>query len=389
MHPDDFRDSTAGRVIRTPQNYWAFVPSPLPPRIEWTPGLVSLLSEADRSLGELAGLGGTLANPHLLVRPFIRREAVLSSRIEGTRASLADLYLGEALQMTLFELPDDVREVHNYVEAMEHGLKRLEQLPVSLRLIRELHATLLEGVRGERLTPGDFRTVQNIVGRPGDTLATAAFVPPPPAEMLAALDALERFLHAPSNLPPLVRLALIHYQFEAIHAFLDGNGRVGRLLISLLLFAWRLLPQPLLYLSAYFEANRALYYECLLRVSQAGEWAEWLAYFLRGVHSQAADATARIGRLQALREAYRQRWQRARSAARLLQLVDLLFERPALSIREVSRALGVGYPTAQSYVDRLVAAGILREITGRARNRLYRADEILAAIDAPLERAPT
>jgi Fic family protein len=388
VDPDDFRDSSAGSAIRTPQGYWAYRPNPLPPALDWSPGLVAALSLADRSLGELAGLGRSLVNPHLLVRPFVRREAVLSSRIEGTYVSLATLYLNEAGQLPLFnldDLPDDVREVGNYVRALEHGLARLGQLPVSLRLIRDVHAVLMEGARGERFTPGRFRQAQNLVGGPGDTLQSAPYVPPPPAEMLAGLQALETFLHQENDLPPLVRLGLVHYQFEALHPFLDGNGRVGRLLISLLLCAWDLLPQPLLYLSAYFEADRQAYYHRLLRVSQAGEWTEWLAYFLHGVAGQARDAAGRIGRLQDLHQRLRTTYQSRRGAARLLQVIDRLFEQPVVSVPQIGAAFGVSQPTAQSYIDQLVDDGLLREITGQARNRRYQADEILAAIDAPLQ----
>jgi len=259
VNPQDFHKSSPGRVLRIPAGYWACVPNPLPPTLPWTPELVTVLSEADRALGELAGLGRSLPNPHLLIRPLVRREAVLSSRIEGTQASLSDLYAYEAAQLPLFEPPSDVREVYNCVHALEYGLERLRTLPLSLRLIREIHAQLMEGVRGEHQTPGEFRRSQNWVGPPGCTLNETTFVPPPLAEMHKALDAFERFLYAPSSLPPLVRLGLIHYQFEATHPFLDGNGRIGRLLITLLLCAWNLMPEPLLYMSAYFEAHCQTY----------------------------------------------------------------------------------------------------------------------------------
>ena len=384
MDPQAFRDSPAGRVVRTPTGYWAFVPNPLPPAFSWTPGLVAALSEADRALGELAGLGRSLPNPHLLIRPFVRREAVLSSRIEGTRASLSDLYTYEAVQLALFEPSSDVHEVYNYVRALEYGLERLRTLPLSLRLIREIHARLMEGVRGERQTPGEFRRSQNWIGPPGSTPNDAPFVPPPVPEMHEALDAFERFLHAHSSLPPLVHLGLIHYQFEAIHPFLDGNGRIGRLLITLLLCAWDLLPEPLLYLSAYFEAKRQTYYDLLLAVSQRGAWEEWLTFFLQGVAAQARDAVVRAKRLQDLHGQYRARFQTARAAARLLQVVDLLFAQPVLTVRQVEVALDVNFSTAQRYVNQLEEAGLLREITGQARNRIYRADEVLAAIEEPL-----
>ncbi|HEX9676213.1 MAG TPA: Fic family protein [Anaerolineales bacterium] len=273
------KNSPAGRIVRAPIGYDAFVPHALPPQVAWTPQLVAALSAADRSLGELAGIGRTLANPHLLIVPFMRKEAVLSSAIEGTKASLSDLYAYEAEQLAFLIRPADVREVHNYVRALEQGILRLRTLPVSLRLIRELHHDLMEGVRGDRGTPGEFRRSQNWIGPPGCTLEDSTFVPPPTTEMSDSLGKFERYLHAEDHVPPLVRLGLIHYQFEAIHPFIDGNGRIGRLLITLLLCAWGLLPQALLYLSAYFEANRDQYYDLLLHVSQRGEWESWLTFF--------------------------------------------------------------------------------------------------------------
>lgn len=386
MNPDEFRSSPSGKVIRSPSGFWAFVPNPLPPVLDWSNPLAQTLSDADRALGALAGLSNALPNPHLLVRPFVRREAVLSSRIEGTRASLADLYAFEAKQVALLDAPSDVQEVHNYVTALEYGLKRLDTLPMSLRLIRELHARLMKGVRGEGMTPGEFRRSPNWIGPVGSTLETAVFVPPPPNEMQETLGQFEQFLHNESNLPPLVRLGLIHYQFEAIHPFLDGNGRVGRLLISLLLGAWELLPEPLLNLSVYFERNRREYYDHLLAVSQRGAWQAWLEFFLRGIAEQSRDAVQRIQKLQALREQYRTRVQQTRAAARLLQVVDLLFAQPLVTVAVVQDALKIHFPNAQRYVEQLVVAGILKEITGRERNRIYRAEEIFRAIEAPLEK---
>jgi len=384
MHPEEFVSSSAGHLVPAMGGYWAFMPHPLPPILTWSPELVSTLSQADRALGELAGLGRSLPNPHLLIRPFVRREAVLSSRIEGTRTSLADLYVYETGQLAMFEPRPDVREVYNYVQALEYALERLRTLPLSLRLIREIHARLMEEARGEERTPGEFRRRQNWIGPMNCGLEDAVFVPPPAPEMHEALDDFEKFLHAPSSLPPLVRLGLIHYQFEAIHPFLDGNGRIGRLLITLLLCAWDLLPEPLLYLSAYFDARRQRYYDLLLAVSQRGSWTDWIAFFLRGVTEQARDGVARAERLQDLRERYRERFQAARTAARLLQVVDLLFAQPVLTIGRVAEDLKVSFPTASQYVDQLEEAGVLREITGQARSRVYRADEVLAVIEGPL-----
>jgi len=388
MDPKAFSDESPGRLVRVRHgDYWAFLPQPLPPPLQWTPALASELSEADRALGELAGLGRLLPNPHILIDPFMHREAVLSSQIEGTQASLYDLYAYEAYEAVrapAFRGPSDVREVRNYVRALEHGRQRLSTLPLSLRLIRELHARLMEGVRGETGTPGRFRRGQNWIGPPGCSLAQATFVPPPGDSVMETLDAFETYLHADSALPPLIRLALIHYQFEAIHPFVDGNGRVGRLLITLLLCAWKLLPEPLLYLSGFFEAHRRDYYDGLLAVSQRGAWEEWLRFFLRGVTEQSRDAVLRADRLQALREAYHARFQTKRAAARLLQVVDLLFFSPILTIPYVEQQLGVSYQSAMRYVAALEEQEILREITGGSRNRTYQADDIIEAIAGPL-----
>jgi cell filamentation protein, protein adenylyltransferase len=382
VNVEDFNKADApGRVLRHPNGYWAFIPHPLPPDIRWSVRLVTALSRADRALGELAGLAAVLPNPNLLIQPLIRREAVLSSRIEGTHASLGDLYAFEAVQLTLFELPEDVKEVRNYVRALQYGLERLSSLPVSLRLIRELHARLLDGVRGEQWTPGQFRSSQNWIGAGGSTIQTATYVPPPVAEMNQALGNLEKFIHQQDTLPPLIRLALVHYQFEAIHPFLDGNGRVGRLLNNLLLQDWDLLSQPVLYLSAYFEAARQAYYNHLLAVSQQGAWVEWFEFFLYGVQIQAKDSIRRIQRLQSLRDTYRDRFQQTRSTARLLQVIDWLFVQPIFNIPQLSDVLAVNYPAAQRYVTQLEKVGIIVEITGQARNRIYRADGILAAVE--------
>jgi Fic family protein len=325
-----------------------------------------------------------LPNPHLLVRPFVRREAVMSSRIEGTRASLSDLYTYQAAPSDFIETVSDVSEVLNYVHALEYGLEHLQGNVIDLDLFCQLHARLMSGVRGERWRPGQFRDGTNWIGSPSSTPETATYVPPPPEEMLHALGHLEQFINDKFPLPPLILLGLIHYQFEAIHPFYDGNGRVGRLLISLLSCAWGLLPQPLLYLSAFFESNRSQYYAGLLRVSEEGDWSAWLLFFLNGILSQSKDATLRIRRLLDIREEYRTRFQFERAAARLLQVVDLLFTLPMLTIRQVESELGVNFAMASRYVRSLVDAGILDEVTGQERYRIYRANEVLEAIENPI-----
>jgi Fic family protein len=389
VDPARFAKSSAGQLIRVGQGeaaYWAFVPHPLPPRLTADWELTGVLSEADRALSELAGLGRSMPNPHLLIGPFVRREAVLSSRIEGTQADLADLYAYEAGRLPLPGVEAapseaDVREVLNYVNALEYGLQRLETLPVSLRLMRELHERLLAGVRGERATPGEFRRWQNWIGAPGCTLNEATFVPPPVVQMEESLDALETYLHSQDVYPPLIRLAFIHYQFEAIHPFVDGNGRIGRLLLSLLLVQWQLLPLPLLYLSAYFHRHRQSYYDLLLGVSERGDWRAWLLFFLRGVAEQARDAVERARRLQDLREEWHRRLAQARTSALTLRLVDLLFISPILTISQAQRLLKVGsYHSARKHMEKLVSAGILQPEGDATYGKTYLASEILRVV---------
>jgi Fic family protein len=386
MNPDDFTKEKPGRLMRAPQGYWAFVPDPLPPPLSIDWDLANRLSEADRALSELGGLARNLPNPHLLIGPFVRREAVLSSRIEGTQASLSDLFFFEAAHSEKMAPPKkplpDVQEVANYVKALEYALKRSKDLPLSLRLIRELHEILLSGARGGNQTPGEFRRSQNWIGPPGCTIMEAIFVPPPPQEMMEVLGELEKYLHGSPKLPPLVRIALAHYQFEAIHPFLDGNGRIGRLLISLLLCHEGLLVQPLLYLSAFFEKRRLEYYQRLLAVSTAGKWRAWIEFFLEGVVDQSGDAMHRTDQLIGLWQAYRTKLQEARSSALLLQLVDRLFESPVLSVPAAARSLKVTHRSAAKLMEKLVGSGIVTEMTGRERYRLYAAKEIINTIES-------
>jgi Fic family protein len=382
VQPSDFTERKAGQVLKQARGYWAFVPNPLPPALDLTWELAGEISAADRGLSELAGICRTLPNPYLLIRPFMSREAVLSSRIEGTHASLSDLFYFEA--STVPAKPDsDVLEVRNYVRALEHGLKRIETLPVSLRLLREVHKELMEGVGNKPMTPGEFRRSQNWIGPPGCTLNDATFVPPPPEELIAALGELEKFWHEPSPLPLLVRLALVHYQFEAIHPFLDGNGRIGRLLLILLLCAEKVLPQPMLYLSAYFERNRQQYYRHLLAVSQEGRWLEWVSFFLRGVAEQSRDAIQRSEKLLELWRQYRQKLQSVRSSALLLTLVDELFHQPYLTFGRAKSVLNVTFRSSQLNVEKLMKAGILQEISGRKYGRIFVAREILDILEKP------
>ena len=369
-----------GRRIRGPGGYRAYVPAPLPPPIAWDERMAGALSAADRAVGRLAGEGRRLPNPHMLIRPFVRREAVLSSRIEGTRATLGELLAAEA-GAVVERSPADLREVANYVVALEYGVERLRELPLSLRLVRELHDKLMRGVRGDVATPGEFRRSQNWIGPPGCTLADATFIPPPPDELMACLGAWEKFLHDDA-LPPLVHAALAHSQFEAIHPFLDGNGRVGRLLITLLLVEKGVLPAPLLYLSAFFEATRREYYARLLAVTEEGEWEAWLGYFLAGVAQQAEDALGRAQRIHDLLLRWRERL--AKAPSRLPERATELFaENPFWTVNRLATRLGVAFTTAQRAIDRLESAGIVALAGEAKRNRVYCARAILEILEQP------
>ncbi len=379
------RHRPPGRRIRCPEGYSAFLPDPLPPEIRWSPGLVAALSDADRAVGRLAGEGGRLPNPHLLLRPFVRREAVLSSRIEGAQATLGEILAVEA-GAAVARSPDDLREVANYVTALEYGIRRLETLPLSLRLLREIHERLMRGVRGDAATPGQFRRSQNWIGPAGCTLSNASYVPPPPHEMMEALGRLERFLHDRGQ-PPLVQAALAHYQFEAIHPFLDGNGRVGRLLVTLFLVERRVLPAPLLYLSAFFEATRRDYYGRLRGIQDRSEWEPWLEYFLNGVARQSEDAVARAGRINGLLDGWRKAVAGSASRAPVL-LVDLLAENPYWTVKRAAERLGVAWTTAQRAVGRLVDREVLAQVSEGRRDRVYCARAIMDILDEPARLRP-
>lgn len=366
-----------GNIILATGGYRAFVPAAMPPPLRWNATLAVSLSAADRSIGRLAGEARHLPNPNLLVAPFIRKEAVLSSRIEGTRTTLGELLAAEA-GAPVPRSPADLQEVSNYVTALEYGLERLHSLPLSLRLVRELHERLMRGVRGDSATPGEFRRSQNWIGAPGSTLANATYVPPPPSELMDCLSAWEQFLHDES-LPPLIHAALVHAQFEAIHPFLDGNGRVGRLLITLLLAERGVLPQPLLYLSAYFERTRQDYYAHLLNITERGEWEEWLAYFLNGVAAQARETTDKMIRIDELLSEWKQQLERERS--RLPErALEQFVANPFWSVGTLAQQMGVAYSSAQRAVNRLEAIGAVSSVGDLRRNRLYYAQAIFDAL---------
>ncbi len=365
----------AGRYVTQPTGYRAFIPAPLPPHppVDLGGELAARLSTADRALGRLDGSVLTLPNPDLFVFMYVRKEAVLSSQIEGTQSSLQDLLSAEA-QILEANLPRDVDEVVNYVRAMKHGLARLADLPVSVRLIREIHAELMHGVRGGRLRPGELRTSQNWIGPAGSTLATATFIPPPHHFVPEALGELETFLHSKDGLPPLVRIALAHVQFETIHPFLDGNGRVGRLLITFLLTECGVLHKPVLYLSHYFKRHRQAYYDHLQSVREKGAWEAWLTFFLDGVVEVAGEAAETARRILLLRESHRAviNDRLGRAAGNGHRVLETLFDRPIVTVAEVRKLTGTTYAAANQLVSRLVDAGVLSEMTGYARNRRFR-----------------
>lgn len=379
MDQRSFRAEGWVRIIRGVEGFDACVPNNLPPVVTFDGPLISSLSAADRALGQLAGIARTLVNPRLLIRSFISREAVLSSRIEGTKTTLSDLFLFEVTP-ALEESVPDVREVANYVRALDRGLERLRQIPLSLNLIRELHGILLEGVRGSDRHPGQFRRCQNWIGS-SRHIEDAIYVPPPHERLTELLSAFERFVNTPSDIPLLVRLAMIHYQFEAIHPFEDGNGRLGRLLLSLLLDSERALPHPVLYLSAYFERHRSDYYEHLLDVSRRGAWSGWIQFFLRGVADQSIDAVERAQQLLALRNRWAEMFQTARTSALLLKLLDGLFHNPFTNLARATAWLEVQPQSAQNNINQLIRHGILEEITGQRRNRVYAAREIVRVLE--------
>jgi Fic family protein len=374
----------SGRYLPQPAGYHAFIPAPLPPvpPVDFGGDLYRLLSEADLALGRLDGSVLTLPNPDLFVMMYIRKEAVLSSQIEGTQSSLQDLLSAEA-QLYTSDFPKDVAEVINYVAAMNHGLARLAKLPVSVRLIREIHEKLLTGVRGSRLAPGELRRTQNWIGPGGSTLANATFVPPPPDVVPEALGDLEKFLHSGTNLPLLLKVGLAHAQFETIHPFLDGNGRVGRLLITFLLCQSGVLHKPVLYLSHYFKQHRQTYYELLQATRDAGAWENWLVFFLKGVSEVSQQAAETARRILALRESHRNLItdNLGYAAGNGHRVLEQLFERPITAVNDVAKLTGTTFTAANQLVERFVQAGILVEITGQARNRRFRYDAYVRLFD--------
>lgn len=366
----------SGYRVRQPGGFTAFIPKALPPDppIAFDGALQASLSKADRALGRLDGSIQTLPDPELFVFMYIRKEAVLSSQIEGTQSSIHDVLEVEA-EVFDPERPKDVGEVLNYITAMNHGLERLQGEPLSLELIRAIHRRLLRGVRGEDKHPGEIRETQNWIGPPGCAIENATFVPPPPGAVMPALTALTEFLGGDEpDLPALVRIGLAHAQFETIHPFRDGNGRVGRLLITFFLCRREILLRPVLYLSHYFRRHQRAYYERLQATRDEGDWEGWLMFFLEGIAAVSNEAAETARKIVTLREAHRAliAAEFGRAVGQGLQVLEFLLRRPIVQAKEIQGLLGTTYPAANNLVRRLVEAGILEEITGYARNRRFR-----------------
>lgn len=371
----------AGRLIQQPAGYRAYIPAPLPPApsLDIDNEMLRLLSEADQHLARLDALATLLPNPDLFVSMFVKHEAVLSSQIEGTQSTLDDILALDAEALEAGTLTD-AGDVVNYVRAMNHGITRLEKdsFPLSLRLIREIHAELMRGTRGQEKSPGEFRTSQNWIG--GASPARALFVPPPAHEVMPALDALEKFIHTDhQKLPVLLHCALAHAQFETIHPFLDGNGRVGRLLITFMLIEAKVLARPLLYLSLYLKSNRSEYYDRLMAVRFHGDWEGWVKFFLRGVR-QTAELAMQTGRnILELRDAHRKQFSQSSNA---LALLDRLYQQPYINVKQAVTIMQCSEPTAGKVIAELESQGYLQETTGQKRNRVFRYAPLIALFES-------
>jgi Fic family protein len=365
--------------------YKAFIPDPLPPETNWSQALIRSLSDADHLIGRLSGEGKQLPNPHLLIRPFVSQEAVLSSRIEGTQATLGELLANEA-GASVNRSPDDLKEVGNYVKAMDYGIERLKTLPLSLRLVREIHEKLMEGVRGDYATPGQFRKTQNWIGPAGCTLQNASYIPPSPDMLMECLGQWEQFLHV-TDVPPLIQAGLLHYQFEAIHPFLDGNGRIGRLLIILFLVERNILTTPMLYLSAFFEATRSEYYHRLSAVSQDSQWQPWLEYFLNGIARMSEDVIGRAERINGLIQTWRKKTAGQKPKV-LPDAIGLLAENPFWTVKKLAQRLNVAYTTAQRAINVLTENNIVSQTDNVQRDRLFCAKAIMDILDEPPKIRP-
>ena len=370
-----------GRFIQSSEGNETFLPNALPPVTDFDPITITLATEAHTKLGQLSGIGELIPNLDLLIRPYVLREAVLSSKIEGTQATMMDVFEYEAGGKKDSQKAVDrkqIREVLNYVGSLNTCLKRVKTESVSIKMIKDAHGILMKNVRGQEKTPGEFRKIQNWIGRQDSQIEDALYVPPAPEKLYDVLRDFEKFIQSPSpGIPVLIQCALIHYQFESIHPFADGNGRIGRLLIPLILAERKLLSRPLLCLSVYFEKNRTEYYSHLLSVSQNQTWTEWIRFFLKGVIIQATDAIQNIRHLTDLRVNYENKLRSVKASGSATQLMSYLFANPVVTIPEAKRFLNVTYPSAKLAVERLQKISILEEMGAGERNKKFKAAEIL------------
>ena len=378
-------NSRAGKTVRQGSGYLSFIPANVPPTppITFDGEMIALLSEADLALGQLSGIAVILPNPDLFVAMYVKKEAVLSSQIEGIQCTLEEVLEQEMNQSGI--RTKAIGDVVNYVHAMNYGMQRLSTLPLSLRLLREVHGYLMAGVRGENKDPGEFRKTQNWIGPQGCTLATAMFVPPPVPEMHQALSNLELFLNDRTSLPLIVQCAIVHAQLETIHPFLDGNGRLGRLLISLLLHERNVLKQPLLYISLYLKANRLEYYDRLTDVRVNGNWEGWIKFFLTGLAAVSKEAAATALQIVEFRE---QALRKARAYGKHeVALVDLLVAHPILDIRGAEKLLGCTYATAAAAMQNLEKEGCVIETTGQKRHKKFKFDGYLKLFEGTMSQS--
>lgn len=361
----------SGRYIQQPTGYKAFIPSPLPPNppLVLDAEMVRLLSKADRKLGQLNGLASIISDPDLFVYLYVRKEALISSQIEGTQCSLEDVLTGDT---TSTGKSLDIEEVSNYVAAMNRGLDQLKKVPVSTRLLNEIHLVLMKNVRGSNKNPGEYRRSQNWIGNPGATLQNAEFIPPPSHEINRCMAELEKYIHGDDTLPPLIRAAMIHAQFETIHPYLDGNGRLGRLLITFLLQSWDVIEKPLLYLSYFFKANRTEYYERLMKTRLDGDWEGWVKFFLRGVSQSAEIANSAAIEIHQLHQKDLKKIEDSKPTSMMMPIFRQICLYPVQTIRSLEiRIGGCSRPTIQRAVNKLLKLEILTEPGNQKRNKRY------------------
>lgn len=381
MEASEFKNAFGKLVEKKTEEhgeYLSFIPNQLPPEINFDMQLVLALSKADSTLSKLSGAGLLLPNPDLLVIPYLKKEALSSSRIEGTRISLSDYFLSEARGIVKEDV--EASEVGNYLKSMNYALKTIEKEPITKDLLKEMHKILMKGVRGNELLPGNFRPVQNWIGPQNTKIKDATFVPPPQEEVERLIEELVNYLNKYDEMPLLIKCALMHYQFETIHPFCDGNGRIGRSLITLYLCKKNKISKPLLYASDYFEKHRLEYYDVLLNTNKTGRFENWIKFFLEAIKVQSEDALDRTIKIEKLRENYQAKTKNHKQATNLLNVIDILFMNPFVQINQIAKNLKITYPTAKKTVKNLIKLNVLKPVGKEERNKLFVAYEILDVV---------